>query len=238
MRMNKYAQMHKERLEKTLDFLPEINPTNILDIGGYNGKFASLLREKYPSANIYITDITPDPPMSLNERTIYKKCGDLNTQKLPFESESFDLITCLEVIEHLYNPDNLIEEIKRVLKPGKVLILSTPNLASWSNRLLLLLGYFPISMSISLKSERTGKRDILNKEEKSEENASFDYHVRVYTYSALKILLELHRFDIRMKGSIYGYKHQTFWLDNINMFIERFIPSFAQTIIIVANKSI
>ena len=49
------------------------------------------------------------------------------TQGLSLESGSVDVIYCSEVVEHLINPENLLNEFRRVLKPGGYLILSTPN---------------------------------------------------------------------------------------------------------------
>lgn len=48
-------------------------------------------------------------------------------EKLDYEDSSFDLIISLETIEHLDEPHNFLQEIKRVLKPDGVLILSCPN---------------------------------------------------------------------------------------------------------------
>lgn len=58
---------------------------------------------------------------------------DLNEEKLPFDDESFDLVVVLELIYHLLDPDAAIEEMKRVLSPDGMLLLSTPNLANWMN---------------------------------------------------------------------------------------------------------
>jgi SAM-dependent methyltransferase len=96
---------------------------------------------------------------------------DLNSGKLPFDESGFDWVVCTEVIEHLSNPDNLISEINRVLKPSGVLVLSTPNLASWVNRIKLLFGKRPGNIDVSLR-----RRD----------------HVRVYTVGMLDELFKLY----------------------------------------------
>lgn len=46
--------------------------------------------------------------------------------KLPFDNEEFDSIVMNEVFEHVFNPDDLLTEVYRVLKPEGVLLLTTP----------------------------------------------------------------------------------------------------------------
>ena len=52
---------------------------------------------------------------------------DLNAF-LPFRTASFDAVDLVEVIEHIENQPQLIRELARVLKPGGVALISTPNM--------------------------------------------------------------------------------------------------------------
>lgn len=50
-----------------------------------------------------------------------------SAEELPFEKNSFDVVVSFETIEHLPNPEKFLGEIKRVVKPGGVVIISCPN---------------------------------------------------------------------------------------------------------------
>ena len=51
--------------------------------------------------------------------------GDLHS--LPFEDRSFDLVVCFEAIEHVDDPERVLDELTRVLAPGGILLVSSPN---------------------------------------------------------------------------------------------------------------
>jgi len=67
------------------------------------------------------------------------------------DANSFDLCLLQDVIEHIFDPDKLILQCKRVLKTGRFIILSTPNLSSIVNRFSLLFGFMPTCMEVSVK---------------------------------------------------------------------------------------
>ena len=48
-----------------------------------------------------------------------------------FEGEMFDLIICYGTVEHLTDPDAFFKEIYRLLKPGALFIVATPDISSW-----------------------------------------------------------------------------------------------------------
>jgi len=59
----------------------------------------------------------------------------VSVEKFPFSDNYFDTVFAGEIIEHLYNPDHLLAETYRVLKPKGIFVLTPPNLASIHNRI-------------------------------------------------------------------------------------------------------
>lgn len=68
-------------------------------------------------------DLPPPEPAS-TQRSAVVLAGD--AAKLPFPDNSFDRIICSEVLEHVPDPDAVLEEISRILKPGGLFIASVP----------------------------------------------------------------------------------------------------------------
>ncbi len=59
-----------------------------------------------------------------------------DARRLPFAASAFDSATCLDVLEHVPRPGEAIAELARVLKPGGVLVLQTPNRELFKERCL------------------------------------------------------------------------------------------------------
>jgi 2-polyprenyl-3-methyl-5-hydroxy-6-metoxy-1,4-benzoquinol methylase len=71
-------------------------------------------------------------------------CADISEGALPYRTSTFDWATCLEVIEHVEDPLQLLREIHRVLQPAGRLIMTTPNIRYARNVIRLLWrGEFP-----------------------------------------------------------------------------------------------
>ena len=74
---------------------------------------------------------------------------DASAGPLPYGDGYFDFVMTLGMMDYLKYFDGVIREIGRVTRIGGTLLVSLPNLASWHNRLMLLLGYQPRDIEIS-----------------------------------------------------------------------------------------
>ncbi len=77
--------------------------------------------------------------------------GGIDSRGLPLADACADIVIMSELIEHLVDTDSAAEEVRRILRPGGVLLLSTPNLAAWFNRGLVGLGVQPVFSEVSLR---------------------------------------------------------------------------------------
>jgi ubiquinone/menaquinone biosynthesis C-methylase UbiE len=106
-------------------FKKYISPHSIiLDLGSSTGRIFPLLDLCAPKethgADIgnYLTFGKPSSTF---------KTFDFSADRYPYDDATFDAITCIEVVEHLENPFHFLREAARILKPGGVFIVSTPN---------------------------------------------------------------------------------------------------------------
>ena len=121
-----------------------------LDCGCDDGKFSMEFAARVGAKEIYGVDMSELRLAEAEKRGMRVVKADLNS-RIPLPSSFFDVILSNQTMEHLTNPDNLLYEAYRLLKPEGYLYLSVPNLCSLHNRLLILLGYQPTCISPSRK---------------------------------------------------------------------------------------
>jgi SAM-dependent methyltransferase len=89
----------------------------LLDLGCGNRPFGDFY-EKHVSYSVGI-----DMPSSFHTLSV-QVFGDATS--LPFKNAVFDIVLCSEVMEHVREPEAMLREIRRVLRPGGFLVLTTP----------------------------------------------------------------------------------------------------------------
>jgi 2-polyprenyl-3-methyl-5-hydroxy-6-metoxy-1,4-benzoquinol methylase len=104
----------------------------VLDFGGGTGSLTRQLIASERFTAVAATDLMARPA-DINAEWI---AADLN-DPLPISAASFDTVIAAEVIEHLENPRAMAREIFRVLKPGGLAVISTPNNESFRSLLSL-----------------------------------------------------------------------------------------------------
>jgi SAM-dependent methyltransferase len=120
----------KRRTEEVLRAIGRYAPSaqNIVDLGTAEGKMLREIKRRYPSS--WCLGVDYSLPLLLFGRKQFKDipmvCADV--QNLAFiKSGTFDLIVAAAVIEHLISPQDMLKESIRLLRPGGILIITSPH---------------------------------------------------------------------------------------------------------------
>ncbi|MGP3947471.1 class I SAM-dependent methyltransferase [Streptomyces sp. 7N604] len=159
-------------------------PATVLDVGCGDGSAAAAAARVLAGHRIVGVDWSQDALRRAAPRVPYVVRGELTDGGLPFGTATADAVLFSEVIEHLVDPDAALDELRRVLRPGGHLMLSTPNLAAWYNRGLVLAGVQPVFSEVSLRRihGRPGSQVV--------------GHLRLYTARALKEFVAASGFEV------------------------------------------
>lgn len=91
----------------------------LLDLGCGTGEMIRLLREKHPHMMLWGLDLSPEMIRMAKEKQIPNvdfRVGD--AEFLPYPDQSFDVVLCMQSFHHYPNPEAVLKEVYRVLRPG------------------------------------------------------------------------------------------------------------------------
>ena len=121
-----------------------LRPKALLDVGCADGAFLFQYLDYRPPLFCGI-EAAPELKKKAEERGIRVQAVDLNGV-WPYEDNSFEVIHCAQVIEHLHNTRLFAQEILRVLKPGGWTFITSENLTSFLNTAAMMMGYTPFTL--------------------------------------------------------------------------------------------
>lgn len=129
LRLFEKSVIKQVKLRALLDFLPPTEGKACLDLGGDNGVISSLLRRQggvWHSADL--NENAVGSIRSLVGERVFKTEG----AAMPFADGAFDVVAVVDFLEHVHDDRGCIAELRRILKPGGVLVVNVPHLKGCS----------------------------------------------------------------------------------------------------------
>src|SRR6185436_15057113 len=145
-----YVRADFKRFVYTLDLVPQKSGQRILELGA-NPYFTTTLLRKFRDADLHLANFFDGATAEGVQRVTIGETGEvidysyrqfnIETEAFPYDNDFFDVVLCCEIIEHLLSdPVHALSEIKRILGPGGVLVITTPNVARLENVLKVIAG--------------------------------------------------------------------------------------------------
>jgi glycosyltransferase involved in cell wall biosynthesis len=184
-----YLGIHGDRIVKTVQLLPRGNGEGrLLELSSYLQMTPLVLRDgNY--RDVTVTNWWEGEPRVKTQKIRHAQTGvelsfpmvnvDVERDRFPFDGETFDVVLCCELIEHLTeDPMHMLLEINRVLKWGGLVVVTTPNIAS----------------AFSIKESMSGSSPYIYGSYNRKSRA--DRHSREYTPSDVRLVLESGGFKV------------------------------------------
>lgn len=208
--------------------------TKVLDAGCGDGEIGKLLKEQL-NIDVYGIDISRKGVALAKQKGLHAKVADMSV-RIPYKNNTFDLVISSATIEHVINPDIFLQEVYRVLKPNGIVLVSTPNLSFWLNRIIFMIGLYPLFLEASTEA-KVG----YGSWKKFFYSTQLVGHIHVFNLPALKELLQYQKFST---DNVYGNTIDFVtpgskiitWIYRFIDKLMSYFPSFSSDLIVVAKK--
>jgi 2-polyprenyl-3-methyl-5-hydroxy-6-metoxy-1,4-benzoquinol methylase len=197
--------------------IPDDPPGRVLEIGAGEGSTLVALKQSGKAREVVGVELVAIPGGGQNRREIDRFIiADVEHQNLDLEPDSFDVVICGDVLEHLRDPWNALLYLGGFLRPGGVFVISLPNILYWRAFVRIVMGDF-----------RYGRAGVLDRS-----------HLRFFCRKNMINLVRSAGLGVLQIEPSF-LRHQALWYDRIMNALtlglgERFL---AQQYLIVAAKS-
>ena len=185
-----YISRPDARLSRMVDLVVAAAPSSTLDVGCGGGLLLDRLAAR-GLTDLHGVDVFED----VSSASWTYRLADVTTG-LPYEDARFACVVAGEVIEHVPDPDALLREVRRVLVPGGTLVVSTPNMVSWANRVLVPLGVQPLGTETSTEIALGRVLPVLG------QGRAVQGHLKVFTWRALGEILARYGFTVTRRAGV------------------------------------
>jgi malonyl-CoA O-methyltransferase len=117
-----------QHVQVILRFFGDLADRRVLDVGCGKGRFARVLQERNPKADIWGLDISEEM-LRFVPAGIHTRAGSMT--ELPFADSTFDFAYATESLEHAVEVERAVKEMCRVVKPGGKIVIIDKNAEHW-----------------------------------------------------------------------------------------------------------
>ncbi len=191
-----YVSASEENRRAILKAMPRRDGATLLDVGCGDGEWTLEVGRHIGAGRVLGVELTDEWGAAARARGVEVEQTDV-ANPLPYDDASIDVVHSNQVIEHLANTDIFLREIRRVLKPGGYVCLSTNNLASWHNVVSLVLGWQPPPVHVSDELIAGNPANF----GEGNPGSYGQMHLRIFTHRALAALAAHHGLALEHRGA-------------------------------------
>ncbi len=137
----RYYTNERRDLTEYIEEAEEV-PLKVLEIGCGMGATLGHIQNRYPNAEVYGIELSDRVVHMAKKYLPAIEQGNIENMPLEYPDQFFDYIIFGDVLEHLHDPQKVLKEMQKYLKPSGFILASIPNILHYSVILDLLRGRF------------------------------------------------------------------------------------------------
>ncbi len=245
---HKYLEEINDAILRQIPINTTHNKRMVLDVGCGMGALAEAIQNKgYIVWGIDLNEEATQIAAKRIEKIINVDLTDITSIKAEIGNQCFDYLVFADILEHIYDPSNILKEYLALLRNGGYVLVSLPNTVAWTNRIKFLLGKFEYADTgimdrdhIRFFTFKTAKRLVTSAGCSVIKVDYIPYFVRIAQPIFKKILLKGKKAEDTDRRQLLDspyYKWYMKYINPIEYFLGYFCKSlFAFKMIIVGKK--